>query len=450
MGKFIDELKETRRNQFDEEERKFDKVERASFAELKEKHPIKPGKFILTMALYLLTLFFIAISLMSLVDISTMALASQISDTNKSNGKGYTYGRVVPNSVTIDYRSFQSLARLNYYVVLEYSDSFFHSQPDEEFTPFITTNEDYSEQLTPHIVMPYRYLTDNYFNFSLLSGEPIEQIWTPGIYITQGFADDLLEVDADLRVSFAQKGYDALLDYELEGNIYYYGEEARVFTVGGVIDSSSLGRFSNINGGSFIYCSFDATYWCFGKPALEFFLYGDDVSLASYFTYLQKGMAYYGMDLFETEIYDWVNGELALGALNTQYQATKAFYESKTRFVVGGIFAVLALSCFAIFNILINKMMEEDYVMIAIGKYMPLPVFLVTALVIALLLLMPNIIINNIIFNLGNYMSVTFVLLLSLFISCTISFFTVEVYKDEMSKIKRGAKPPLSLVEGAK
>lgn len=448
MSKFIDGLKETRRSSLDEEEKKFEKVKQDSFALFKKNRPIKPWKYILSLVLYLFTLAFVSVSLASLVDVSTSAYASQIDACINSEGKGYTYGRLVPTSTTVDYRSFQSLAPLVNSTMVNIGDAFIHSQPDDDYTPFITTNEDYSEQLSPHIVMPYRFLYDNFYGFSLLSGEAIEQIWTPSVYVTQAFADELIAVDSDLKADYDKEGYEALIDYEISGIIDYWSVEARDFAIRGVIDSSSLGKFADINGGSFIYCSFDASYWCFGKPCLEFFLHSNEIDMASYLSYLGGAMAAYGNDFFDVEFYNWNGSEFVLGSLQQQYLATENFYNSRERIVVGVVCAVLALVCFGVFNFLTNRIMEEDYTLIAVGRYMPIPIALITMVVAGILFVVPNFVFNNVLFCLHNYMSITFVILIGLLVTFTVAFFTAGVYKDEMAKIKRGTNSVTSLVEG--
>lgn len=409
----------------------------------KEK-PISALMNVIALAVLLLvSLMSVAISSASFVNVSNFAVSSKLNETLQKGNKGYAYGKVVQDNVVFDFSEFKRGANLWSEDLLLFSETFFHSESTEEFQPLVTFDWRYSEQLAPDVVMTYDNLTDNYYNFSLISGKPIEQIWTSDVYITQPLADEILAVDPYARADFKAKeeagenGYLIFDDYRITAHTYYYEEWDRYVDVKGVISTESLGRFADINGGSFIYCSYDATTWCFGKPALEFFLFGNEVSMTNYFHSLDKGMARYDEGTFSLEFYSWKNGEFALDDLTEQYVATKFYYSNAERYKEGAIFAALAMISFIVFVILSIYTLSNHKIFLDLGPYMPILIFSIAALVLAGLLLIPDFVVNGVIFSYGNYASITYTFALGFIASFFIAIVSsVVIRKDKRRKEK--------------
>lgn len=403
--------------------------------------------------LFLLSLASFSVAMTTVTDISNSAISSRIVDTIKKEEKGYIYGRLTQSSIVFNYQNFRRAMDITQMV--SYSETFLHTQPDEEYSPFVTTNASYSSQLSPHIVMDYTLdMSNNYYNFSLVSGEPIQHIWTGNVYITEGFADELLSVDAELKASFDAKvaagenGYLALKNYEIYGNRYYPERTSAVLGVADVITSSSLGHFSNINGGSFIYCSNDAHTWCFGKSSLEFFIYGNNIGVASYLGALDRGIASYQSGTFSLDFYTSEDGQLVRSDLTDEYLMTKSYYASGDGRMFTIIFASLGLAFLLAFNLLLVFAFPKGNLFLKIGPYTPIFIFLLTGLALACLLLMPNIMYNGVIFNFGNYLSIAFSFAIG-FIESFVLAFIVGVMLDRNKKKISDEKNAVKVKGGA-
>lgn len=428
------------------EDKRFREVREESLAQSKKLGALSFKKLFPIILSFILSLVFVCIAMTLLVNVSNYAIADQICSYAESEGLGYTYGRVVPKESAVNLNGFKgSSARLDSRDCLVFSQTFVHAKKGNGVIPLASNDAKFINQLTPDIVMPYSYATfaNDSYGFELVSGNEISRQYTPQFYITQSLADEIIANDSSLTSG----DYVSLMGYTFEG-IFHYTENIDVTcTIVDIIKTESLGRFANINGGSFVYADYTAPNYHFANSVIEFFLYGNPVSTTNYLTFIHKGIDHYTDGSYSLELYNYQNGNFVLGELQNRYIATRIYYLSDDSFKLGITFTVLGVISIIAFAILLERLFKDDAVLVAFGYWPSVIIFAFTAITILIVYFAPAMVFEGAVIKLGNFFSLTVLFAIGLLESFMAVILANDAIKDARFLICRDTASPTAILQ---